>query len=60
MEFLYHNARLPGDRELLRAIDDFKLYTFSPTHPEANPAPAKSLRSILADGCDPEYWIVMR
>ena len=41
---------------LLRAIDDFKIYTAHRTDPEANPVSAKSLRSILADGCDPEYW----
>lgn len=41
---------------LLRAIDDFKTYTAHRTDPEANPVSAKTLRSILADGCDPEYW----
>ena len=25
--------------------------------PEANPLSAKMVRSIVADGCDPEYWI---
>jgi hypothetical protein len=41
---------------LLRAIDDFKVYTANRSDPEANPVSAKTLRSILADGCDPEYW----
>lgn len=41
---------------LLRAIDDFKIYTAHRTDPQANPVSTKSLRSILADGCDPEYW----
>ncbi|NKB88648.1 MAG: hypothetical protein GKS06_10550 [Acidobacteria bacterium] len=41
---------------LLRAIDDFKVYTAHRSDPEANPVSAKTLRSILADGCDPEYW----
>jgi len=41
---------------LLRAIDDFKKYTSHRQDPEANPVSAKTLRSILADGCDPEYW----
>jgi hypothetical protein len=41
---------------LLRAIDDFKTYTSHRQDPEANPVSAKTLRSILADGCDPEYW----
>jgi hypothetical protein len=25
--------------------------------PKANPLSAKMVRSIVADGCDPEYWI---
>jgi len=41
---------------LLRAIDDFKIYTAHRRDPEANPVSTKTLRSILADGCDPEYW----
>ena len=41
---------------LLRAIDDFKIYTAHRSDPEANPVSQKTLRSILADGCDPEYW----
>lgn len=41
---------------LLRAIDDFKIYTANRKDPEQNPVSAKTLRSILADGCDPEYW----
>ena len=41
---------------LLRAIDDFKIYTAHRNDPDANPVSAKTLRSILADGCDPEYW----
>lgn len=41
---------------LLRAIDYFKVYTSHRSDPEANPVSAKTLRSILADGCDPEYW----
>jgi len=41
---------------LLRAIDDFKVYTAHRSDPTANPVSAKTLRSILADGCDPEYW----
>ncbi len=41
---------------LLRAIDDFKIYTANRKDPEQNPVSGKTLRSILADGCDPEYW----
>jgi hypothetical protein len=41
---------------LLRAIDDFKIYTAHRKDPDANPVSTKTLRSILADGCDPEYW----
>lgn len=41
---------------LLRAIDDFKIYTAHRKDPEENPVSTKTLRSILADGCDPEYW----
>ena len=41
---------------LLRAIDDFKTYSAHRKDPEQNPVSTKMLRSILADGCDPEYW----
>lgn len=41
---------------LLRAIDDFKIYTAHRKDPDENPVSTKTLRSILADGCDPEYW----
>lgn len=41
---------------LLRAVDDFKTYTAHRADPDGNPVSKKSLRSILADGCDPEYW----
>lgn len=41
---------------LLRAIDDFKVYTANRVDSDANPVSPKTLRSILADGCDPEYW----
>ena len=51
----------PGAREvelwgevLLRAIEDFKTYMAYPTR---YPLSAKMVRSIVADGCDPEYWI---
>ena len=42
---------------LLRAIEDLKIYMAYRKDPEANPLSAKMLRSIVADGCDPEYWI---
>ena len=41
---------------LLRAIDDFKIYTSNRQDPKANTTSPKTLRAILADGCDPEYW----
>lgn len=41
---------------LLRAVDDFKTYTAHRADPEENSVSKKTLRSILADGCDPEYW----
>lgn len=41
---------------LLRAIDDFKIYTAHRKDPGTNPVSPKTMRSILADGCDPEYW----
>lgn len=54
----------PGTREvelwgevLLRAIEDFRTYMGHKNDPENNPLSAKMLRSIVADGCDPEYWI---
>ncbi len=42
---------------LLRAIEDLKIYMAYRKDPEANPLSAKMVRSIVADGCDPEYWI---
>lgn len=42
---------------LLRAIDDFKTYMAYKKDPEKYSLSAKMLRSIVADGCDPEYWI---
>ena len=42
---------------LLRAIEDFKTYMAYRKDPEINPLSAKMVRSIVADGCDPEYWI---
>ena len=42
---------------LLRAIEDFKTYMAYRKDPEVNPLSAKMVRSIVADGCDPEYWI---
>ena len=42
---------------LLRAIEDLKTYMAYKKDPEANPLSAKMVRSIVADGCDPEYWI---
>ena len=42
---------------LLRAIEDFKTYMAYKKDPETNPLSAKMVRSIVADGCDPEYWI---
>ena len=42
---------------LLRAIEDLKTYMAYRKDPEANPLSAKMVRSIVADGCDPEYWI---
>ncbi len=42
---------------LLRAIEDFKTYMAYRKDPEENPLSAKMVRSIVADGCDPEYWI---
>jgi len=42
---------------LLRAIEDFKTYMAYRKDPKANPLSAKMVRSIVADGCDPEYWI---
>lgn len=45
---------------LLRAIEDFKTYMAYRKDPEANPLSAKMVRSIVADGCDPEYWIFAR
>jgi hypothetical protein len=42
---------------LLRAIEDFKTYMAYRKDPEAHPLSAKMVRSIVADGCDPEYWI---
>ncbi len=42
---------------LLRAIDDFKTYMAYKKDPEVHPLSAKMVRSIVADGCDPEYWI---
>ena len=54
----------PGSREaalwgevLLRAIEDFKTYMAYRKDPKENPLSAKMVRSIVADGCDPEYWI---
>jgi len=41
---------------LLRAIDDFKIYTANRKDPEDNPVTEKTMCSIIADGCDPEYW----
>ncbi len=42
---------------LLRAIDDFKTYMAYKKDPKVHPLSAKMVRSIVADGCDPEYWI---
>jgi len=42
---------------LLRAIEDFKTYMAYRRDPQVNPLSAKMVRSIVADGCDPEYWI---
>ena len=42
---------------LLRAIEDFKTYMAYKKDPEVHPLSAKMVRSIVADGCDPEYWI---
>ena len=42
---------------LLRAIEDLKTYMAYRKDPEENPLSAKMVRSIVADGCDPEYWI---
>jgi len=42
---------------LLRAIEDFKTYMAYRKDPEVHPLSAKMVRSIVADGCDPEYWI---
>ena len=42
---------------LLRAIEDLKTYMAYRKDPEANPLSAKMVRSIVADGYDPEYWI---
>ncbi len=42
---------------LLRAIEDFKTYMAYKKDPEVHPLSAKMIRSIVADGCDPEYWI---
>ena len=42
---------------LLRAIEDFKTYMGYRKDPQENPLSAKMVRSIVADGCDPEYWI---
>lgn len=53
----------PGSQEallwgevLMRAIEDFKAYMAYRKDPKKNSISAKTLRSILADGCDPEYW----
>lgn len=45
---------------LLRAIEDFKTYMAYRHDPVENPLSAKMVRSIVADGCDPEYWIFGR
>ncbi|MFQ5741701.1 MAG: hypothetical protein ACE5JX_22100 [Acidobacteriota bacterium] len=42
---------------LLRAIEDLKTYMAYRKDPKENPLSAKMVRSIVADGCDPEYWI---
>jgi hypothetical protein len=42
---------------LLRAIEDFKTYMAYRKDPKEYPLSAKMVRSIVADGCDPEYWI---
>ena len=42
---------------LLRAIEDLKTYMAYRKDPEANPLSAKMVRSIVAAGCAPEYWI---
>ena len=42
---------------LLRAIEDLKTYMAYRKDPEANPLSAKMVRSIVADGCYPKYWI---
>ena len=42
---------------LLRAIEDFKTYMAYRNDPDENPLSPKMVRSIVADGCDPEYWI---
>lgn len=42
---------------LLRAIEDFKTYMAYKKDPVVHPLSAKMVRSIVADGCDPEYWI---
>jgi hypothetical protein len=42
---------------LLRAIEDFKTYMAYRKDPVEHPLSAKMVRSIVADGCDPEYWI---
>jgi hypothetical protein len=42
---------------LLRAIEDFKTYMGYRKDPQEYPLSAKMVRSIVADGCDPEYWI---
>ena len=45
---------------LLRAIEDFKTLMAYRKDPQENPLSAKMVRSIVADGCDPEYWIFAR
>jgi hypothetical protein len=45
---------------LKRAVEDFKTYMAYRKNPELNPLSAKMVRSIVADGCDPEYWIFAR
>lgn len=41
---------------LRRAVNDFKVSVAHRSDPDAYPASRKALRSILCDGCDPEYW----
>ena len=65
-ETRYDSSRVPPQESreaalwgevLLRAIEDFKTYMAYKKDPTVHPLSAKMVRSIVADGCDPEYWI---